>query len=95
MSAYRTYWISLFADADSDAPFSSAHTSEAGTVDELADSGEMGFGSHLMTLRIQVAYGGALAEVVDLSAAVSCRRAEIDAAGRANLSNGHSLHRGI
>jgi hypothetical protein len=74
-----TLFINLFADADSRAPFTSAHMSAGDAVDELATSTEMGFGPHQATLKVETVGNRLIATAVDLSAQVEAYRRELQA----------------
>jgi hypothetical protein len=76
---HPTLFINLFADADSRAPFTSAHISAADAVDELATSTEMGFGPHQATLKVETVGNRLVATAVDLSAEVEAYRRELQA----------------
>ena len=76
---HLTIFINLFADADSRAPFTSAHISAGDAVDELATSIEMGFGPHQGTLKVETVGNRLVATAVDLSAQVEAYRRELQA----------------
>ena len=74
---HPTIYINLFADADSRAPFTSAHLSVGDAVDELATSAEMGFGPHQATLKVETVGNRLVVAAVDLSAEVEAHRREL------------------
>jgi hypothetical protein len=76
---HSTLFINLFTDADSRAPFTSAHISAGDAVDELATSTEMGFGPHQATLKVETVGNQLVATAVDLSAEVEAYRRELQA----------------
>jgi hypothetical protein len=76
---HPTLYINLFADADSRAPFTSAHMSAGDAVDELATSAEMGFGPYQATLKVETVDNQLIVAAVNLSAEAEAHRQELRA----------------